>query len=69
MRGFGIGSKLLDEVIKYGYKQGVKRINWEVLDWNTPAIEFYEKNGANVMRDWNVVHLNEDGIRNYISKL
>ncbi len=69
MRGNGIGSMLLDEVIKYGHDLGVKRINWEVLDWNEPAIAFYEKNGANVMRDWNVVQLNEAGIKNYISKL
>lgn len=69
MRGKGIGSKLLDEVIKYGYNKGVRRINWEVLDWNEPAINFYEKNGANVMRDWNVVQLSEEGIKNYISKL
>ncbi|WP_428741831.1 N-acetyltransferase family protein [Tenacibaculum sp.] len=69
MRGSGIGTKLLDEVVKYGHSLGVKRINWEVLDWNEPAIVFYEKNGANVMRDWNVVHLNEQAIKNYISKL
>ncbi len=69
MRGSGIGTKLLDEVVKYGHSLGVKRINWEVLDWNKPAIVFYEKNGANVMRDWNVVHLNEQAIKNYISKL
>ncbi|MEW4923342.1 GNAT family N-acetyltransferase [Algibacter sp. 2305UL17-15] len=69
MRGKGLGSKLLDEVIKYGHQLGVKRINWEVLDWNEPAIEFYEKNGAIVMRDWDVVQLSEEGIKNYISKL
>lgn len=68
MRGAGIGSKLLDEVVKYGHSLGVRRISWEVLDWNEPAIKFYEKNGANVMRDWNVVHLNKQGIKNYISK-
>jgi GNAT superfamily N-acetyltransferase len=69
MRGSGIGSALLDEVVKYAHHLGVKRINWEVLDWNEPAIVFYEKKGANVMRDWNVVHLDEQGIKNYISKL
>jgi GNAT superfamily N-acetyltransferase len=69
MRGSGIGSALLDEVVKYGHTLGMKRINWEVLDWNEPAIIFYEKKGANVMRDWNVVHLNEQAIKNYISKL
>jgi hypothetical protein len=39
------------------------------LDWNTPAINFYEKKGAIVMRDWNVVQLDEKGIKNYLSKL
>ena len=69
MRGAGIGSALLDEVVKYGHHLGVKRITWEVLDWNEPAIVFYEKKGANIMRDWNVVHLNEQAIKNYISRL
>lgn len=69
MRGYGIGTALLDEVVKYGSAIGVKRISWEVLDWNDSAITFYEHKGALVMRDWNVVHLNEEGIKNYISKL
>jgi GNAT superfamily N-acetyltransferase len=69
MRGQGMGEALLNEVVKYGNQLGVKRISWEVLDWNTPAIEFYEKKGANVMRDWNVVHLGEQGIKNYLSKI
>ncbi len=69
MRGSGLGTALLDEVIKYGYNLGVKRINWEVLDWNEPAITFYEKKGAHVKRDWDVVHLDEQGIKDYISKL
>ena len=69
MRGRGLGEALLNEVVKYGFGLGVKRISWEVLDWNTPAIEFYEKKGAKVMRDWNVVQLDEQGIKNYLSKL
>ena len=68
-RGLGIGTQLLDTVVKYGHEIGVKRINWEVLDWNKPAIDFYDKKGAKVMQDWRVVHLNEQGIKNYISKL
>lgn len=68
-RGSGMGTALLDEVVKYGHHLGVKRINWEVLDWNEPAINFYEKKGANVMRDWDVVQLNEQAIKAYISKL
>ncbi len=69
MRGTGLGTALLDEVIKYGYRLGVKRINWEVLDWNEPAITFYEKKGAKILRDWFIVHLNDQGIKNYISKI
>ncbi len=69
MRGTGIGSALFTAVIQYGYEKGVKRIEWNVLDWNDPAIVFYEKNGAKVLRDWDVVQLNEHGIKNYISNL
>lgn len=69
MRGKGLGEALLNEVVRYGNELGVKRISWEVLDWNTPAIDFYEKKGANVMRDWNVVQLNEQGIKEFLSKL
>ncbi|WNH14203.1 GNAT family N-acetyltransferase [Thalassobellus suaedae] len=69
MRGLGLGTALLDEVVKFGHTLGVKRINWEVLNWNAPAINLYEKKGAQILRDWNVVHLNEKGIKDYISKL
>ncbi|WP_411766356.1 N-acetyltransferase family protein [Winogradskyella sp. A3E31] len=68
-RGKGLGTKLLDAVVKYGSDLGVKRISWEVLDWNESAIAFYEKKGANVMRDWDVVQLNEEGIKNYLVQL
>ena len=68
-RGTGLGTALLDEVVKYGHRLGVKRISWEVIDWNEPAIVFYEKKGANVKRDWDVVHLNEDAIKNYIDNI
>lgn len=68
-RGFGLGTALLDTVVKYADELGAKRVSWEVLDWNEPAIEFYEKKGADVKRDWDVVHLNEEGIKNYLSKL
>ena len=65
-RGSGIGSGLLDEVVRYAYALGVKRISWEVLDWNDPAISFYEGRGAKVLRDWDVVQLDEAGIKAYL---
>ncbi len=68
-RGLGIGTKLLNKVVEYGASLKVKRISWEVLDWNEPAIVFYESKGANVMRDWDVVHLDENGIKNYLKQI
>lgn len=65
-RGKNLGTQLLDKVVEYGKSLGVKRISWEVLDWNEPAIKFYENKGANVMRDWDVVQLDEKGIENYL---
>ncbi len=69
MRGSGLGAALLGKVVEHGYQLGVKRISWEVLDWNEPAISFYESKGANVLRDWNVVHLDEKGIKTFLNKL
>lgn len=69
MRGTGVGTALLDEVVKYAANKGAKRINWEVIDWNDPAIKFYEKKGAKVLRDWDVVQLDEKGIENYINRI
>lgn len=69
MRGSGLGTALLNEVVKYGSDLGVKRISWEVIDWNEPAINFYESKGANVMRDWDVVQLDEKGIKTYLENI
>ena len=68
-RGKNLGTKLLDAVVHYGKTLGVKRISWEVLDWNEPAIVFYEKKGANVMREWDGVQLNEKGINKYLDNI
>ena len=69
MRGSGLGTALLNEVVQYAAGLGVKRINWEVIDWNEPAIKFYESKGAKVLRDWDVVQLDEAGIEKYLSKI
>lgn len=68
-RGSGIGTSLLDKVVKYGHEIGVKRVSWEVLNWNKPAIDFYNKKGAYIKKGWRVVHLDEHGIKNYIAKI
>ncbi|MGD1944799.1 MAG: GNAT family N-acetyltransferase [Croceivirga sp.] len=68
MRGKGVGAQLLNTVIKYGYSKGVRRISWEVLDWNEPAIQFYESKGAKIMRDWDVVQMDEAAIKKFIEQ-
>lgn len=64
----GIGFALYQKVIETGFNEGVRRIEWNVLDWNTPAIEFYKKTGAEVFDDWRVAQLDEMGIQNFINK-
>lgn len=67
MRGSGLGFALYSEIIKQGKKDGVRRIEWNVLDWNTPAIDFYIKSGAQLLTDWRVVNMDENGIINFIN--
>jgi GNAT superfamily N-acetyltransferase len=67
-RGTGAGFALYKEIIKQGKKDKVRRIEWNVLDWNTPAIAFYEKSGAKVLEDWRVVQMDESGIERFLIK-
>ena len=67
-RGSGLGFQLYSEVIAQGKCDGVRRIEWNVLDWNTPAIEFYEKSGAKVFKDWLVAQMDEKGIDAFLEK-
>ena len=68
-RNLGIGSALLDRVVLHASEIKVKRVSWEVLDWNKNAIEFYKSKGAEIKTDWDVVHLDEMGIKKYLSRL
>ena len=65
-RGPGAGFALYTEIIKKGKAENVRRIEWNVLDWNTPAIDFYKKSGANVLKDWCVVQMDEKGINQFL---
>ena len=65
-RGIGAGMALYKEVIKQGEKDGVRRIEWTVLDWNLNAIDFYEKTGAKVLSDWRIVQMDEQGIAAFL---
>jgi GNAT superfamily N-acetyltransferase len=66
MRGSGAGFALYSEIIKQGKRDGVRRIEWNVLDWNSNAIKFYEKSGAKVLEDWRVAQMDEAGINNFL---
>ena len=68
-RGKGVGMALYKHVILQGKSDGVRRIEWNVLDWNAPALQFYENSGARVLKDWYVVQMDELGIDNFIKKL
>ena len=68
-RGTGAGFALYKEIIIQGKRDGVRRIEWNVLNWNTNAIKFYEKSGAKVLEDWRVVHMDESGITHFIAHL
>ncbi len=69
MRGTGVGLELYSQIIKQGKKDNVRRIEWNVLDWNTPAIDFYNKSGAQILEDWRVVQMDENGINNFLEQL
>ena len=56
-RGKGAGLQLLRAVAAEAVRRGCPRLDWSVLDWNEPAIEFYRQQGAVVMPDWRVCRL------------
>lgn len=65
-RGIGVGMALYKEIIKQGKKDGVRRMEWAVLDWNQNAIDFYEKTGAKVLLDWRLVQMDEQAIEAFL---
>lgn len=66
-RGQGIGEALYRQVMQFAYDRGLKRVAWDVLDWNQGAIRFYERSGATIVKDWRVVHMDEKGLKRYIN--
>jgi GNAT superfamily N-acetyltransferase len=66
-RGYGVGFELYKTIIQQGKQDQVRRIEWNVLDWNQPAIDFYEKSGAKVLEDWRVVQMDEATIAAYLN--
>lgn len=61
-RGRGLGKALLRELARLALQRGCGRVEWSVLDWNTPSIEFYRSLGAVPMSDWTVFRLSGDAL-------
>jgi GNAT superfamily N-acetyltransferase len=61
-RGKGVGKALLREVARVARDRGCGRLEWSVLNWNTPAIEFYESLGAQPLDEWTMYRMDEPSI-------
>jgi GNAT superfamily N-acetyltransferase len=61
-RGRGIGRLLLSRLAKMAVQRGCGRMEWSVLDWNVPAVGFYQRLGATVMEEWRICRLTGDAL-------
>jgi GNAT superfamily N-acetyltransferase len=66
-RGKGIGKALLVHLAKIAVEEGCGRFEWQVLNWNTPALEFYRSLGARVMDEWSTMRVTGESLRNLAS--
>lgn len=61
-RGLGLGKALLAELARIALAKNCGRMQWAVLDWNTPAIAFYEAVGAKILKEWLPCRVEGEGI-------
>jgi GNAT superfamily N-acetyltransferase len=64
-RGTGLGKELLRTLAALCVESGYSRLEWSVLDWNTPSIEFYKAAGAVPMDEWTVFRLTDDALAGF----
>ncbi len=62
-RGSGLGQALLKHLAQLAVARDCGRFEWSVLDWNTPAIRFYERMGATVMPDWRICRVTGEALQ------
>ncbi len=62
-RGKGFGLALLKELAKICIERNYERLQWWVLDWNEPSIEFYKSQGAEAMNEWTVYRVSGDALK------
>ena len=60
----GIGGALLAHIAGISVKRGCTRLEWSALDWNEPALRFYDQAGATLMEDWRILRLEGDALKN-----
>lgn len=59
----GIGRMVMEHLAKLALDRGHVRLDWVALEWNEPALNFYEQLGAQQLEDWKMLRLEKDGIR------
>ena len=62
----GAGKALYSAVLKYAYDHNFNRVAWEVIDWNSNAIDFYKSTGATYLNNWSVVQMNKENLEKFI---
>ncbi|CAN4277275.1 GNAT family N-acetyltransferase [Pseudoxanthomonas sp. LjRoot125] len=62
-RSLGLGKRLMVHLARLALERGCGRFEWSVLDWNTPAIDFYRRLGATGMDEWTVQRVSGDALR------
>ena len=67
-RGLGAGKALLKAVGQIALENDCGRYEWSVLDWNTPAIDFYKAQGAVPMDEWTVFRMDREAIEAFVPK-
>ena len=68
-RGTGLGRELLRTLAAVCGERGYSRLEWSVLDWNAPSIEFYKAAGAVPMDEWTVFRLTDDALREFSARV
>ncbi len=69
MRKKNIGGLLYNAVLKQAFDEKVRRVEWVVLDWNTPARNFYLNSGAKILEGWETVQMDEKGLKKYVNQI
>jgi len=64
----GIGKALYLKVMEFAYKNNINRVEWEVLDWNKRALDFYLSTGATLLENWNLCQMTKANMITFLEK-